>query len=289
MRADLRRARVTAKGLVCPLHRWHFNHLGSCDHVPGGAPEELTSAHCLKVFPVSERHGRAFLFAGAGAATLPFFEGENPDEFISARAWGLRGNNHWSVASANGFDLAHFEYVHQRKPLQIHSADFSQPDRCRLTLSYRIKPSTYADRWLVKRFGDAATLDYQVYHGNLVVARTRIGAFENRLMSFVRPEGDERFSAALFVFTPRSGSLWDLPKNLLAGFGTFRFFTHECEELRGVTIDPQRLGAHEGLLKDYFQWLEAHRSQRNPSSAGIGESQRWQTKASSTPVMTSHT
>ena len=268
MHADLSRAQVTKSGLVCPLHKWHFSHQGPCLSIPGQPKESIPSFACLKTYSVAEYGDHAFVHTQANSRhTLPFYDGENREDYLISRAYQLEGNNHWSVAAANAFDLSHFEHVHHRTPTKSAQADFSSKDSCRLKLEYEIKGRNLADRWLVKKYGKHATLDYSVYNGQLIVAKTSIGPFRNRMMVFIQPNQDQ-FRATLFVYTPKTKNPLARVKNEISAYFSYRFFQKECIELSGVKINPAQLADHEVLLKEYFHWLDPQIPQRNDSSRG---------------------
>ncbi len=267
MNADLSRAQVTKTGIVCPLHKWHFSHNGPCLSIPGQPKQSIPAHACLDTYSVAECAGHAFVHSEANTVqTLPFFASENMNDYHISRPYQLEGHNHWSVAAANAFDLSHFEHVHHRTPTETILSDFSSQDSCHLSLSYEIKAKNMADRWLVRKYGSSARLDYSVYNGQLIVAKTSIGDFRNRMMVFVQPY-EEKFKATLFVFTPKKHPFSSRIKNAISAYFSYRFFQKECEELNGIKIDPAKLADHEVLLKNYFNWLEPQMPQRNESSS----------------------
>ena len=267
MNADLSKAQVTKSGLVCPLHKWHFSHQGPLLSIPGQPKDSIPAYACLETYQVQEVSGHVFIHTDSKRTRgdLPFFTEERMDDFQISRPYFLKGNNHWSVAAANAFDLAHFEYVHHRSPTRTILSDFSPKDSCHLSLEYEIKGKSLADRWLVKKYGKQARLDYSVYNGQLIVAKTSIGPFRNRMLVFVQPE-QEQFRATLFVFTPKSKNPLARLQNEISAYFSYRFFQKECVELNGIKIDPSKLAEHEVLLKNYFHWLEPQIPQRNDSS-----------------------
>ena len=256
MNSPLEKAQVRGDGLTCSLHRWAYNAQGICSGIPGATPSEIPAFACLEKFSVVERFGYVFVHTAPGTGReLPFFEGEDLNHYSSARVRHLQGQNHWSVATANAFDLAHFEYVHQRRPLSTPTMKAPHAEARGVTLNYEIRSHEPADRFLVWRYGPQAQLDYTVWHGNLIFATTRVGRFINRMMVCVHPT-PTGFDAKLFVFTPQSRSpLKTLARELSAHFSQ-RFFARECTELQGVAIDPARLGPKDTLLADYVAWLQ---------------------------------
>ncbi len=260
MRSPLAKARVRGDKLVCSLHNWAFDTRGVCSVIPGARPHEIPAFACLDSFSVAEHMGHLFIHTAPGLGrTLPFFEGENPADFACARLRTITGGNQWFAATANAFDLAHFEYVHKRSLMIEPVMRAPHAEARAIKLDYEIRSNAAADRFLVKRYGRRAQLDYVVWHGNLIFATTRVGKFVNRMMVVVHPTA-AGFEAKLFVHTPRSRSPLKWVARELSAFFSRRFFVQECEELEGVAIDLARLGPRDELIRDYLTWLQARAS-----------------------------
>jgi len=254
MNFPLEKGVVTGSHLRCSLHQWVFDASGACVAIPGAKPQAIPRFACLETFSIEERHGHVFVHTAGPGRSLPFFPGMSPLELECARVRALAGETHWSLATSNAFDLAHFEFVHHRRPTTLPRVDESVPEAISLTLGYEILGNAPADRWLTKRYGKAASLDYQVWNGNLIFAQTRIGHFVNRMMFIVHPTSSG-FDAFLFVYTPKSTSpLRHLTRELAAHF-SWKFFAQECRELKGIRFDLNRAGPHDALLARYANWL----------------------------------
>ncbi len=255
MNSPLSKAQVRGDGLKCSLHHWVYNNQGVCSGIPGAKSHEIPSFACLEKYSIVERHGHVFVHtAPVTQQQLPLFADEDPSDYACARVRLLSGQNHWSVATANAFDLAHFEYIHQRRPTATPRMNATQPDARGVRLHYEIHGKALADRLLVRRYGHQAQLDYTVWHGNLIFAVTRVGEFVNRMMVFVHPTATG-FDAKLFVFTPKTHSPWKKLSREISAYFSYQFFARECLELEGVAIDPARLGPKDQLLAQYVAWL----------------------------------
>lgn len=289
MKASLVRARVAGQHLICPMHNWAFDSQGKCVSIPGASKLDIPHFACLKTYPVSEWSDHVFIHTDPNhKADLPFFENENLAEYQSAKVRELSGTNHWSLSAGNAFDLAHFEFVHHRKPTS--APELMQPSKnsLRLKLSYDILGKTLADRFLIKRFGKKATLDYTVYHGSMILAKTKIGQFENRMMIFVHPTEDG-FKAWLLVLEKPSLSPIKRIKHELAAYVSYQFFAKECQELEGISFAEDRKGPRDELLLQYYEWLKSQTSQEKPSPSGTLDTTLWQTTESISPVTISQT
>ncbi|MBY0517828.1 MAG: Rieske (2Fe-2S) protein [Bacteriovoracaceae bacterium] len=255
MGAALNKAKVRGNSLQCSLHQWTYNNQGKCTGIPGSTQESIPEFAKLDVYSIEERHGHLFVHSKRNEVrTLPFFQNENPNDYSCAHVRLLKGNNHWSVPAANAFDLAHFEYVHHRKPTAPPIIDKSEQQKRGIKLQYEILGKEAADKWLVKKYGKNAQLDYTVYEGNLIVAKTTVGKFTNHMMVFIEAEGD-KWKAWLFVLSKTNNHLLSKIKNEISAYFSYQFFAKECLELDGVTISPERLGPKDELLRDYMNWL----------------------------------
>lgn len=268
MASPLEKGKVRGENLQCSLHQWMYNSQGICTSIPGARSAEIPRFACLDTFSVAEFHGHIFVHTAPGLGrTLPFFPRLAPEDIECARLRDLQGFTHWSVAAANAFDLAHFEYIHHRRPTQAPRMELVHPEAMALELHYEIAGTSFADRWLVRRYGKQAQLNYTVWNGNLILAETKVGAFVNRMLICVHPES-HGFSAKLLVCTPRSRSpLRHLGREMTAHFSK-RFFEQECVELKGISINPQRLGPHDTLVAQYMEWLAQMSRENSLASPG---------------------
>lgn len=106
--ADLALAKVTDAGLVCGFHGWCWGEDGRCAAAPGNAP--LPSRR-LRHYPLVERHGFLWAWAGPGEPGIPFPEAppELRHRFV-LRAQRVGG--HPDVVFSNSFDHHHFGPSH---------------------------------------------------------------------------------------------------------------------------------------------------------------------------------
>lgn len=289
MKASLTRARVAGQHLVCPMHNWAFDSNGSCVSIPGASKLNIPSFACLKTFKVAEWQDHVFIHSDPSHKDeIPFFIDENLADYHSAKVRKLSGTNHWSLSAGNAFDLAHFEFVHFRKPTSLPQLLQPTQNSLRLKLSYDILGKTLADRFLIKRFGKKATLDYTVHHGNFILAKTQIGHFENRMLIIIHP-AVVGFNAWLFVLEKPSLSPIKRLKHEMAAYFSYKFFANECQELEGISFEADRMGPRDELIMQYYEWLNAQTSQEKSSLAGSLGTTLWQMTESNNPVTISQT
>ncbi len=282
MESPLEKGKVRGENLQCSLHQWVYNTQGVCTGIPGARPSDIPRFACLDTFSVAEFHGHVFVHTSPGLGrTLPFFDGVNPAEVQCARMRELKGFTHWSVAAANAFDLAHFEYIHHRRPTEAPKMELVHPEAMRLELHYEILGRALADRWLVSRYGKIAQLNYTVWNGNLILAETKVGTFINRMLICVHPE-TFGFSAKLFVVTTAASFLG---REMTAHFSKL-FFERECLELKGIAINPERLGPHDALVGQYMNWL-LQMSRENVLASPGSLTTKWDSSPTAKPATTS--
>lgn len=160
--ADLGNGEVEGERLRCYFHRWEFE--GSDGELAATPATPGTRCPRLQTYPVLERFGLVWVWAGQGPAVIP-------------RAWeGLNGFSllettlfvHHHALMMSAIDLHHFFSVH-RLPIDF---DFSVEDRGphedRWTVSGRIPRHSWRTRlfrWLV---GPEFTYEALFFGGNLV-------------------------------------------------------------------------------------------------------------------------
>lgn len=116
MGADLSNGDVIDNFLRCPLHGWQFDVNGTCCFAQDAYknPSNLRSLHC------TESYGIVFVYWGESIAfSLPHIakHSSSPPHVVPL------DTPHY-IATLNGFDLNHLEFVHYRRPLiepLIHS------------------------------------------------------------------------------------------------------------------------------------------------------------------------
>ena len=126
MGADLGCGRIDGDAVVCPYHNWRYGADGICTSAPGVAQPPRFARQ--RAFPAVERHGYVFFFNGPEPLfPLPFFFGENADDYAAGRAFSYVADCPWFVNSAHAFDRQHFDAVHDRRLLAPPEIDCPAP------------------------------------------------------------------------------------------------------------------------------------------------------------------
>lgn len=253
MGADLGCGRIEGDVLVCPYHNWSYGPDGVCTRVPGvDAPPRFARQ---RTFPAVERHGYVFFFNGSEPLfPLPFFLGENADDYAAGRIFRYEADCSWFVNSAHAFDRQHFDAVHDRRLLASPEIDCPAPFARRNRYRAEVLGRTPLDRVLRMGAGKMVSISLTVWGGTFVCVTGDFGRARSRFFMVTRPLENGHTLCEGLVFAPR-------PANPLA-LWTRRFFTHgyladEARKLRGTRYDPARFVEADADMIDYFQWLVA--------------------------------
>lgn len=121
--ADLGIASVTGRGLQCAFHQWCWGPDGSCVAGSGAAVGAR-----LRVYPVCERWGLAWVWAGESASyDLPVPERDNSRHVLRLPPQRLACHGH--VVLGNGLDLTHVVPVHGFSFVEDPVVDVEPPHR----------------------------------------------------------------------------------------------------------------------------------------------------------------
>jgi phenylpropionate dioxygenase-like ring-hydroxylating dioxygenase large terminal subunit len=223
--ADLGQARVVGDQLTCAFHGWRFAAGGEC----------LDAPRHLQVYPVMERWGYVFVYAGK----QPAFDLPKPRPGWRHWTWRIppqRMACHPHLVIANGLDAAHVG--------PLHGLELTAPPRLtrsgdhRLSVPLRLRPASPAIRLLTG--------------GELLASFTTIGATLAWIEVECPVHFDVLFSAApsaaggclmhAVVFTPPSPI--DVMRALLL---TMLITRDDRRILEGLRFHPGLTNADEGL------------------------------------------
>ena len=253
MGADLGCGRIDGDAVVCPYHNWRYGADGVCTHAPGvGNPPRFARQ---RTFPAVERHGYVFFFNGSEPLfPLPFFLGENADDYAAGRAFRYEADCAWFVNSAHAFDRQHFDAVHDRRLLAPPEIDCPAPFARRNRYRAEVLGRTPLDRVLRATAGKFVEISLTVWGGTFVCITGDFGRARSRFLKVTRPLENGRTLCEGIVLAKR-------PANPLA-LWTRRFFTHgyladEARKLRGTRYDAARFVEADADMIDYFHWLIA--------------------------------
>jgi nitrite reductase/ring-hydroxylating ferredoxin subunit len=262
--ADLSRGEVSGEIIRCPFHGWEYNATGACTRIP--VSTEIPAFARQLAYPVEERGGHVFFFNQPQPRfPLPFFDGKQPEQLLSARSFDLVGLAPWYLIGANGFDVQHFASAHDRELIEEPVLDFPDPFACRIRVRLRVAGASWRDRLTRKFAGKEVTLTVTDWCGNLNFVSAEFQHTTSYGMVSLTPLEDARTLARIVIWVPRSRSR--LGRLIVDGLDAWlrrwfirEFLRSDVDRLFGVRYHPTRLIAADRLLSTNLEWLmQVHR------------------------------
>jgi aminopyrrolnitrin oxygenase len=259
--ADLGRGCVSGEAIRCPFHHWEYAADGHCVRIPGNA--EIPGRARQVVYPAVERHGYIFVFNGREPLfPLPFFFDVSPEQFVAGRPFRFIAECSWFMLTANGFDGAHFEAVHDRTLIGPAVVDCPTPFARRIRYRAQVTGNSLFDRLLRRFAGDPVDVSITSWGGPVVLVT---GTFR-RTCSYIwiaaHPIAEHRLQVEVISFAPRSR--WWLARALLQPIGlwvrrlfTMGFMRNDINRLAGIRYNPAGLVAADRLMSEFFEWAAA--------------------------------
>lgn len=257
--ANLGYGRVTGELLECPFHNWRYGPDGWCANIPGSA--DIPAFARQVSYPVVERHGYLFVFNGADALfPLPFFSDDDPADYSAGKVFRFTGDCPWYVTTAHGFDLQHFDAVHDRRLLAPPEIDCPSPFARRNRYRAEVLGRTRMDRWLKTVAGPTVNASITTWGGTFVVITADFDRARSRFLIATQPLENGHTLCEGIVFAKRRGNPAArlLIEPLMLALR--RFFTHgyledETNRLRQTRYNPSSLIEADREMAEYFQWL----------------------------------
>jgi nitrite reductase/ring-hydroxylating ferredoxin subunit len=257
--ADLSYGQVIGDSIRCPFHGWEYAADGACSRIP--------STDCIPPFarqaryPIEERHGSLFVFLGRQPLfPLPFFFGEQPDNFVAAEPVCFIADCPWYMIVGNGFDNEHFSCVHDRK--LIGAARVDQPHRFARRMNYRAEVTGYSifDRLLRHFVGNVVDVTITSWAGPyfLVTGTFRRARSYILIATEPLPDGATRIEAIALAPKGRSAFFRNLvqpPMLRVRRWFTRGFMNDDIQKLHGVRYNPLSMIDGDRELAECFQWL----------------------------------
>ncbi len=259
--ADLGNGRVVGDCIQCPFHGWRYGPDGRC-HGTSHA-DAIPSRFFQRVYPVVERHGMIFFFNGSEPLfPLPFFQGEQPEDFTRGMPVEFVAGCTWFMVAAHGYDTQHFESVHGRRLHAPLVVDCPSPFARRSQYRADVLGEAYYDRVLRRFAGRTVEISITTWGGTLVLITGKFARAISRFMIALQPLEDATTRCQVIVFTKRSGN--PLARYLFqpAGLRVRRLFTGayliaEAKGLGAPRYNPSGLIEADREMIEYFHWAAA--------------------------------
>jgi nitrite reductase/ring-hydroxylating ferredoxin subunit len=259
--ANLGCGRVLGESIQCPFHNWKYGVDGRCTHVPGAV--EIPPFARQDSYPVVERHGYVFFFNGPEALfPLPFFFDGRPEDFTAGRMFRFGADCPWYVTTAHGYDLQHFEAVHDRRLLAPPEIDCPSPFAMRNRYHAEVMGRTVFDRLLRPFAGTKVTITITTWGGTMAFISGDFERAQSRFMVSSQPLENGHTLCEGIVFARRHGN--PIARALLGPMvlAVRRLFTHgylkdEARRLRQTCYNPTALISADRAMIEYFRWLAA--------------------------------
>jgi nitrite reductase/ring-hydroxylating ferredoxin subunit len=252
--ADLGCGDVVGETIRCPFHHWRYGADGVCAAVPGNSP--APSFARLRTYPAAERHGQVFFFNGREPLfPLPFFLGEDPEDYAAARPFRYVADCTWYMNSAHAFDRQHFAAVHDRELLAPPVIDEPAPFARRNSYPARVVGHTLSDRILKLAAGRTVKTTLTIWGGTFAVITADFERAPSGFLMAMEPMEDGRTLCHGIVCARRS--LLAPLQLRIRRWMTRAYLADEARRLRSTRYNPASLGPMDRDMIDFFQWAAA--------------------------------
>jgi phenylpropionate dioxygenase-like ring-hydroxylating dioxygenase large terminal subunit len=200
--ADLAGGEVLGDDLRCPFHHWTFDGEGGCLRAPGlAAPPAFARTFS---YPVHERHGSVWVYAGA-APRIPFphFEAWLDEDLAVMRLAPQVLGCHPHIAAMNGLDVQHFRTVHRFSFAEEPRLEQPDPFRVQLRLELLLTGHNAFEKALRAVAGPRVGGTFTTWGGNMATIEGRAGPVEVLVLFTHRPLPGGRSASQTFLFLPR--------------------------------------------------------------------------------------
>ncbi len=261
MGGDLAISKVVNDQIQCHFHQWQYNEEGKCTNIPQAKGKTIPDFACINSFEITERNGLVFLFSAKKALyPLPFFNGEEPENYICSSLQVIKQKTDWYVVPANAFDMPHFIYVHKRIPIREPLIEEVHEYAKRIVVDYKVHGQNLLDKLIKMVLGDISRLDFTIWSGNFILAETTWGKTKNMMLIIIEQQNEKLSLAKLFVFADKRGknpiTLTMLKMKIaFQAIVSQKFFQHEGDMSEGVSINMDTFGPNDVYVKDYMNWL----------------------------------
>jgi phenylpropionate dioxygenase-like ring-hydroxylating dioxygenase large terminal subunit len=259
MHADLGNGRVVKDCIECPFHHWKYGTDGECKEIP--CADQIPSFARQLVYPTQVRHGQIYFFFGSKPLfELPFFFGEDPQEFSYSRVALDIVEAPWYMISINSVDMQHFRIAHDRELISDPKIDHPDPMAHRASLQFQINGSSWSDRFTRLVGGRTVGLEVTEWAGSVVLARSTLQRAETFGMLFMQPLHASRTLVHIMVLARKSPNaigrmILDPLRTTIRAKLIRRFLRSDIPRLKGSYVHSLTLLSQDQAIADYLQLL----------------------------------
>ena len=179
MGASLSAGTVLGEDLRCAMHHRAF--------VPEGSGANHAGCLRQRAYPVAEKNGSVFVFAGdlATVDCPDAADGDRDAVVVSGRAHALTTS--WTTLICNAFDIEHMQAVHNRA--MKAPPDTAVVSRQLLELRYvsRVTGTGLSDRIMKALSNDTIRVTIRCWGGTILTIDSRVGRTMSHLMLCITP------------------------------------------------------------------------------------------------------
>jgi aminopyrrolnitrin oxygenase len=247
MGASLAGGEVTGEGLRCPMH--HRVYMP-----PAAGPDPGSRCLRQRTYPVLERNGAVFVFAGERATfeCPQAAEGER-SVVVDGRAQLL--STSWANLICNAFDIEHMQAVHGRAMKE--PPEVTVVDRHLLELRYvsRVTGTAVSDRVMKMLSDDTIRVTIRCWGGTLLTIHSRVGRMVSHLLLCITPTAAGSVVVP-FIAVPRgSVPLAAALRAQCSGWFFLTFLKRDLQPLEGMRLNLAQAVRERGPLGICARWL----------------------------------
>ena len=247
MGASLSGGTVVGEDLRCAMHHRAY--------VPEGCGRNRAECLRQRAYPVAEKNGSVFVFAG-DLATLDCpdaADGDRDAVVVSGRSYALTTS--WTTLICNAFDIEHMQTVHNRA--MKAPPDVAVVNRQLLELRYvsRVTGTGLSDRIMKALSDDTIRVTIRCWGGTILTIHSRVGWTTSNLMLCITP-------------TPTGATVTPLiavPRGSIPGAAAVRayasrwlfltFLGRDLRPLENMRLNLVNATSARGPLGDCATWL----------------------------------
>jgi nitrite reductase/ring-hydroxylating ferredoxin subunit len=247
MGAHLGRGRVVGEDLQCALHHWQCGSAGDCR--PPDGPHALRQT----TYPVVEKHGSVFVFAGVQPRfEIPDLVDGGDARVASGRPVLVRTS--WAAVAMNAFDISHMDAVHHRSLRQEPQVALIGSACLELKYVSRVTGAGLSDRFMRLIADDRIDATIQCWGGTLIVVQSRAGTLVSRLLLCLTP-AEGGVVVTPIVARPRGNVFIDTIVLRMTRWLFTAFLKRDVEPLAGMDLRIEGALASPGPLAWAARWL----------------------------------